>query len=66
MEKTEVINKTEKPDSIKVSKGMNDKYSFEIKRYYDSEKEDIEKVIGNMKVIEDKLKFKDLKVEINK
>ena len=48
-------NKMEKTDSIKVSRGMGGKYSFEIKRYYDSDKDDPEQVIENMKKIEDKL-----------
>jgi len=47
---------TEKQDSIKVSKGMNGKYSFEIKRYYDFEKTKPKDVIQQLQKIDAELK----------
>lgn len=53
MEKEIIDNKT---DSIKVSKGMNEKYSFEIKRYYDNDKTSKEEIIKDLKDTINKLK----------
>ena len=47
--------KNEKINSIKISRGMSGKYSFEIKNYYNPEEETPEKVIECMKKTEDKL-----------
>lgn len=41
----------DKQDSIKVSKGMNGKYSFEIKRYYDFSSTESKRVIKQLKQI---------------
>jgi len=49
---------TEKQDSIKVSKGMNGKYSFEVKRYYDFEKTEPKTIIEQLGEIDRQLKEK--------
>lgn len=53
-------NKTqpEKPDSVKVSKTSTGKYSFEIKLYFNREKEDYQDITNRMKDIETSLKTK--------
>ena len=52
MEK-EIIS--DKQDSIKVNKGMNGKYSFEIKRYYNFDKTIPADVIKQIVDIEERL-----------
>ena len=46
----------ERQDSIKISKGMNGKYSFEIRRYYDFEKTKPKDVINQLQSIDTELK----------
>lgn len=54
MENTQI----EKQNSIKLSKGMNDNYSWEIKLYFDDKvpTEELEKINNQLKI-----KFKNLK-----
>ena len=49
---------SEKQDSLKISKGMNGKYSFEAKRYYDFTKTKPEEVIQQLAEIDKKMKEK--------
>lgn len=46
----------ERPDSIKVSRGVNNKFSFEIKRYYDFGKDEPNLVIRSIEKIYEELK----------
>ena len=56
MEETK-ITKVIKEDSIKVTKGMNDKFGYEIKVYCDLKnlEEGINKIMGAKKALETKL-----------
>jgi hypothetical protein len=55
MDKENEIKKSEKPDSIKVSRNAKGQHAFEIKRYFNSEEMPAEHVIDAMKSTEDKL-----------
>ena len=46
----------EQQDSIKVSKGMNGKYSFDVKRYYDFTSTEPKIVIKQIQQIDNELK----------
>lgn len=47
---------TERQDSIKISKGMNGKYSFEVKRYYDFTSIEPKTIIKQIQQIDNELK----------
>lgn len=46
---TEKQKVSENQDSIKVSQGASGKFSYEVKRYYDSATMDLDKVIDSIK-----------------
>jgi len=46
----------DKQDSVKVSKGMNGKFSFKAKLYYNSDKTKYQDVVKQLKDITDDLK----------
>lgn len=48
----------EEQDSIKISKGMNGRYSYEAKLYYNSEKRNYDEVIQQLQKIDSELKAK--------
>jgi len=55
LKKIKIEQSTEKQDSIKINRTSAGKYSFEIKRYYNADKDNANEIINEIKLIENKL-----------